>query len=165
MDYLSNIDIEGGCGRPPAVDNGDIVDTPKATYVQSESVTYQCQKFYIMEGSARVTCQNGRWSQTPTCRVACTANEEDMREHNIRLKWSYRNKIYVEDGNTVEFVCLKGYKPHPNTRSFRINCLDGKFDFPDCIPVCIFSEKYYNSPIYLSPSIFIYLLYTSISNH
>ncbi|ETE59162.1 Complement factor H, partial [Ophiophagus hannah] len=127
------VSIEGGCGRPPAVDNGDIVDTPKATYAQSESVTYQCQNLYIMEGSARVTCQNGRWSQTPTCRVACTANEEDMREHNIRLRWSNGDKIYSEDGNTVEFVCLRGYKPHPNTRSFRINCVDGKFDFPDCI--------------------------------
>ncbi|KAK9403965.1 complement factor H-related protein 1-like [Crotalus adamanteus] len=66
--------IEGGCGRPPAVDNGDIIDTLKEIYVDSEDVTYQCQYLYIMEGSARVTCQNGRWSQTPKCRVPCTAN-------------------------------------------------------------------------------------------
>uniref|UniRef100_A0A670ZLE2 Sushi domain-containing protein n=1 Tax=Pseudonaja textilis TaxID=8673 RepID=A0A670ZLE2_PSETE len=127
-------DIGGKCGRPPPVENGDIVDISKATYFPSETVTYQCQNFYTMEGSPRVTCQNGLWSQTPICRAACTANEEDMRVHNIKLRWSNRNKIYVEDGTTVEFVCLRGYKPHPNTRSLRANCVDGKFDYPDCIP-------------------------------
>ncbi|ETE57789.1 Complement factor H, partial [Ophiophagus hannah] len=128
-------DTGGKCGHPPPMENGDIVDSPKATYFPSETVTYQCQNFYTMEGSPRVTCQNGHWSQTPTCRVSCTASEEDMREHNIRLRWSNRNKIYSEDGNRVEFTCLRGYKPHPNTRSLRANCVDGKFDYPDCIPV------------------------------
>uniref|UniRef100_A0A670ZLE7 Sushi domain-containing protein n=1 Tax=Pseudonaja textilis TaxID=8673 RepID=A0A670ZLE7_PSETE len=134
IDSVSIIDIGGKCGRPPPVENGDIVDISKATYFPSETVTYQCQNFYTMEGSPRVTCQNGLWSQTPICRAACTANEEDMRVHNIKLRWSNRNKIYVEDGTTVEFVCLRGYKPHPNTRSLRANCVDGKFDYPDCIP-------------------------------
>ncbi|XP_058033275.1 complement factor H isoform X2 [Ahaetulla prasina] len=126
-------DIEGKCGRPPHVANGDITDLPKPVYLHSESVTYQCQNFYTMQGSPRVTCQNGRWSQTPTCRVACTASEEDMREHNIRLKWTNGDKIYSEDGNTVEFVCLRGYKRHPNTRSLRVSCVDGKFEYPLCI--------------------------------
>uniref|UniRef100_A0A670ZL25 Sushi domain-containing protein n=1 Tax=Pseudonaja textilis TaxID=8673 RepID=A0A670ZL25_PSETE len=61
------LDIEGGCGHPPAVDNADIVELLKETYIQSESVTYQCQNLYIMKGSARVTCQNGHWSKAPTC--------------------------------------------------------------------------------------------------
>uniref|UniRef100_A0A8C6X729 Sushi domain-containing protein n=1 Tax=Naja naja TaxID=35670 RepID=A0A8C6X729_NAJNA len=64
---LKCVNIEGGCGRPPAVDNADIVEMLKETYIQSESITYQCQNLYIMEGSARVTCQNGRWSKAPIC--------------------------------------------------------------------------------------------------
>ncbi|XP_070795407.1 complement factor H-related protein 2-like [Pituophis catenifer annectens] len=129
------VDIEGKCGRPPRVENGDIVDSIKPIYLHSESVIYQCQNFYAMQGSPRVTCQNGHWSQTPTCRVPCTASEEDMREHNIRLKWKRADKIYSEDGNIVEFVCLRDYKPHPNSRPLRVNCVDGKFDYPDCIPI------------------------------
>ncbi|XP_070797073.1 complement factor H isoform X2 [Pituophis catenifer annectens] len=127
-------DIGGKCGRPPYVENGDIVDSPKLIYLHSESVTYQCQNYYTMQGSPRVTCQNGHWSQTPTCRVACTASQEDMREHNIRLKWANGDKIYSTDGNVVEFVCLRNYILHPDTRSLRVNCVDGKFNYPRCIP-------------------------------
>ncbi|XP_060546372.1 complement factor H-related protein 1-like isoform X2 [Pantherophis guttatus] len=127
-------DIGGKCGRPPYVENGDIVDSPKLIYLHSESVIYQCQNYYTMQGSPRVTCQNGRWSQTPTCRAACSASEEDLREHNIRLKWDNGDKIYSQDGNVVEFVCLRNYIPHPDTRSFRVNCVDGKFNYPRCIP-------------------------------
>uniref|UniRef100_A0A670Y8S2 Sushi domain-containing protein n=1 Tax=Pseudonaja textilis TaxID=8673 RepID=A0A670Y8S2_PSETE len=132
------VTLGGKCGLPPVVENGDILDSPKPIYFPSETVTYQCQNFYTMEGSPRVTCQNGHWSQPPTCRVACTANEEDMRVRNIKLRWSNRDKIYSEDGTTVEFVCLRGYKPHPNTRSLRANCVDGKFDYPDSM-----EEKHY----------------------
>ncbi|XP_058032295.1 complement factor H-like isoform X6 [Ahaetulla prasina] len=128
-------DIGENCGRPPHVENGDITDLSKPIYLHSERVIYQCQNFYTIEGSPNVTCQKGRWSQTPTCRAACTVSKEDMREHNIRLKWRYGDKIYSEDGNTVEFVCLIGYKQHPNTRSLRVNCVDGKFDYPYCIPI------------------------------
>ncbi|XP_070797076.1 complement factor H-related protein 1-like isoform X2 [Pituophis catenifer annectens] len=129
------VNIWGKCGRPPYVENGGFVNLPKAIYLHSESVIYRCQNFYTMQGSPRVTCQNGRWSQTPTCRAACTASQEEMREHNIRLKWDNGDKIYAEHGNVVEFVCLRGSKPHPDTRSFRVNCVDGKFNYPRCIPI------------------------------
>ncbi|KAK9403966.1 complement factor H-like [Crotalus adamanteus] len=127
-------DIGGKCGRPPPVENGDITDLPKANYFQSESVTYQCQNLYTMEGSSRVTCHNGHWSQTPTCRAACTVNEEDKRQHNIRLKWSNGDKIYSADGNIVEFECIRRHKLHPNSGALRVNCVNGKFDYPHCIP-------------------------------
>uniref|UniRef100_A0A8C7E294 Sushi domain-containing protein n=1 Tax=Naja naja TaxID=35670 RepID=A0A8C7E294_NAJNA len=133
----------GKCGRPPVVDNGDIVDSPKPIYFPSETVTYQCQNFYTMEGSPIVTCQNGHWSRAPRCRGACTASEEDMREHNIKPRWGNRNKIYSEDGDSIQFECRRGYKPPPNRRSLRAYCVNGKFDYPDCIPVCIFSENYF----------------------
>ncbi|KAL7984830.1 hypothetical protein Chor_003400, partial [Crotalus horridus] len=134
-DSVCIIDIGGKCGRPPPVENGDITDSPKANYFQSESVTYQCQNLYTMEGSSRVTCHNGHWSQTPTCRAACTVNEEDMRQHNIRLKWSNGDKIYSADGNIVEFECIRHHKIHPNSGALRVNCVNGKFDYPHCIPV------------------------------
>uniref|UniRef100_A0A8C5WRF1 Sushi domain-containing protein n=1 Tax=Laticauda laticaudata TaxID=8630 RepID=A0A8C5WRF1_LATLA len=147
--------IGGKCGPPPPVENGDILASPKPIYFPSETVTYQCQNFYTMEGSPEVTCQSGHWSEPPTCRGI------------IVLLWysSFsRNKIFSEDGNTVEFVCRRGYKPHPNIRSLRVNCVEGKFDCPICIPVCIFSENYFNSPIltflpfvYICIPIYLYL--------
>ncbi|KAG8148157.1 hypothetical protein E2320_022336 [Naja naja] len=88
-----------------------------------------------MEGSPIVTCQNGHWSRAPRCRGACTASEEDMREHNIKPRWGNRNKIYSEDGDSIQFECRRGYKPPPNRRSLRAYCVNGKFDYPDCIPI------------------------------
>uniref|UniRef100_A0A8C5S007 Uncharacterized protein n=1 Tax=Laticauda laticaudata TaxID=8630 RepID=A0A8C5S007_LATLA len=90
--------IGGKCGPPPPW----------------RMETFCAKISYTMEGSPRVTCQNSHWSQPPTCRVACTANEEDMRVYNIKLRWSNRNKIYSEDG------------------SREANCVDGKFDYPTC---------------------------------
>ncbi|XP_070602461.1 complement factor H-related protein 1-like isoform X4 [Erythrolamprus reginae] len=128
-------DIGGGCGRPLPVENGDIVELPKATYLQSETVTYQCQNFYTMRGSRRVTCRNGRWSETPTCTAACTTDEGDMSERNITLKYNRREgKIYSEDGDRVQFICRRGYKPNPN-KAFTVYCVDGKFDYPNCTPI------------------------------
>ncbi|KAM6453988.1 complement factor H-like isoform 2-T2 [Liasis olivaceus] len=126
-------DMKGKCGRPPFVDDADILESLKSSYSSYESVTYQCQNRYTMEGSPRVTCQNGHWSQTPTCRVPCTTSEEDMTKNNIMLKWTYSEKIYSEAGNTVEFRCKRGYHPHPNSRPFRVPCVDGKFQYPRCI--------------------------------
>ncbi|KAM6453979.1 complement factor H isoform 2-T2 [Liasis olivaceus] len=126
-------DMKGKCGRPPFVDDADIVQSLKSSYSSYEFVTYQCQNRYTMEGSPRVTCQNGHWSQTPTCRVPCTASEEDMRKNNIMLKWTQSEKIYSEAGNTVEFRCKRGYHPHQNSRPFRVPCVDGKFQYPRCI--------------------------------
>ncbi|XP_063154461.1 complement factor H-related protein 1-like [Candoia aspera] len=98
-------DIGGRCGRPPHVDDGDIVEIPNSYYNTNDRVTYQCQHRYKMIGSPRVTCQNGYWSQTPTCRVPCTASEEDMRQHKIKLRWKPDDKIHSEAGREVDFEC------------------------------------------------------------
>lgn len=73
--------------------------------------------------------------------VACTVNAEDMRLRNIRLKWENWDKIYSTDGNVVEFVCLGGYIPHPHTRSLRVYCVNGEFDYPSCIRYVYFQKN------------------------
>ncbi|XP_063154459.1 complement factor H-related protein 5-like [Candoia aspera] len=127
------LDLGGTCGRPPPVDNADILETPKAEYHAYESVTYQCQNLYKMEGTPTVTCQNGNWTEKPTCRVPCTASEEVMRQHNIKLRWKPDDKIYSEAGKVVEFECKRGYQPDPASGLFRVPCIDGKFQYPRCI--------------------------------
>ncbi|XP_039184123.1 complement factor H-like [Crotalus tigris] len=106
-------------------------------YIEGNNITFTCNKGYSPANQqSTVTCTKRGWSPPPRCivTVPCTASVEDMREHNIRLKWTNGDKIYFADGNIVEFQCIRGHKPRPNTRSFRVQCVDGKFDLPDCIP-------------------------------
>uniref|UniRef100_A0A803TP19 Sushi domain-containing protein n=1 Tax=Anolis carolinensis TaxID=28377 RepID=A0A803TP19_ANOCA len=63
---VSPVDVEK-CGRPPSIENGDILDLVKEQYESGERVIYKCQRFYNMEGNAAVNCQNGNWSDTPKC--------------------------------------------------------------------------------------------------
>ncbi|EPQ20850.1 Complement factor H [Myotis brandtii] len=57
----------GKCGRPPAIDNGDITTYPSSVYAPGSSVEYQCQAYYELEGNRRITCRDGQWSEPPKC--------------------------------------------------------------------------------------------------
>ncbi|XP_067323683.1 complement factor H-like isoform X3 [Anolis sagrei] len=121
----------GKCGRPPSIENGDIIDLLKQEYESGESVTYKCQRFYAMEGNAVVSCQDGHWSEPPECKEPCTASEEDMEHNNIRLRWSQAEKVYSQDGDITEFACKSGYSPVvPFTH--RVRCVNGAFEYPRC---------------------------------
>ncbi|ETE57041.1 Complement factor H, partial [Ophiophagus hannah] len=125
--------VDVRCSSPSEIPNGQITSVIKAKYLPQEKVYYRCNTGYYLLGTPFITCSKNHWTETPRCAAACTANEEDMREHNIKLRWGNRNKIYSEDGNRVEFICLRGYKPHPNAGSLTAYCANGKFDYPDCI--------------------------------
>nr|XP_060630534.1 complement factor H-like isoform X2 [Anolis sagrei ordinatus] len=122
----------GKCSRPPSIENGDIIDLLKQEYKSGESVTYKCQRFYAMEGTAVVSCQDGHWSEPPECKVPCTASEEDMERNNIRLKWSRAEKLYSQDGDITEFICRRGYSPVVPLSQFRVRCVNGAFEYPLC---------------------------------
>ncbi|XP_025030814.1 complement factor H-related protein 5-like [Python bivittatus] len=129
------LDLGETCGRPPPLDNGDILEIAKVQYLSGESVTYQCQSYHRMEGSPKVTCENGHWMEKPRCIVPCTASEEDMIYHNIQLRWRQSAKLYIANGDAAEFQCKGGYQPHPNSRPFRVTCTEGKFQYPHCTKV------------------------------
>ncbi|XP_067323699.1 complement factor H isoform X1 [Anolis sagrei] len=121
----------GKCDRPPSIENGDITDLVKQEYKSGEYVTYKCQRYHNMDGNAVVRCQNGRWSDTPKCIEPCTASEEDMERNNIRLRWSWDEKIYSKDGDITEFTCKRGYPVVPLSQ-FRVRCVNGTFEYPRC---------------------------------
>lgn len=125
--------VGGRCDRPPSIDNGDILEMAKLEYTSGEKVHYKCQNMYTMEGNAEVSCYNGHWSDPPSCIVPCTASEEDMKINNIRLAWRGGTKIYSEAGDTVEFACRSGFVPQPGSPEFRVQCRDGRFEYPRCI--------------------------------
>ncbi|XP_059533628.1 complement factor H-related protein 2-like isoform X11 [Myotis daubentonii] len=129
----SRIKSTGQCGRPPAIDNGDITTYPLAVYSPGSSVEYQCQAYYELEGNRRITCRDGQWSEPPKCLDACVISEEIMEAHNIELRYSYAKKIYTRTNDFVEFRCRRGYYPELSPASaFRAQCREGKLEYPTC---------------------------------
>ncbi|XP_072854192.2 complement factor H-related protein 1 [Pogona vitticeps] len=125
--------VAGRCDRPPSIDNGDILEMAKSEYLSGEKVHYKCQNLYRMDGNAEVTCDNGHWTQPPTCIVPCSTSEEDMKMNNIQLKWKYDSKLYAESGDITEFACRWGYRADRNSPPFRVQCIDGRFEYPRCV--------------------------------
>ncbi|XP_033006976.1 complement factor H [Lacerta agilis] len=125
---------EGKCGPPPPIENGDFLGTATSEYMPGASVRYKCQAHYNMQGDEYVQCDNGHWTDTPTCIAPCTATEEDMNQNNIRLKWVSNKKIYSASGDVTEFACKWGFQQDPSSPPFRATCTEGKLDYPRCIP-------------------------------
>ncbi|XP_023603734.1 complement factor H-like [Myotis lucifugus] len=122
----------GQCGRPPAIDNGDITTFPSPVYPPGSSVEYQCQAFYELEGNRRITCRDGQWSEPPKCLDACVISEEIMEKHNIELRYSYAKKIYSRTNDFVEFRCREDYRKVSPASAFRVQCHEGKMEYPSC---------------------------------
>ncbi|XP_018767612.3 complement factor H [Serinus canaria] len=122
----------GRCGTPPAIQSGELLVFPLQEYQEGETVEYKCPDFYILEGSSTITCRNGQWTDPPACLMACTASEEDMDSNNIELKWVGQAKLYSTSGDYIEFRCKPGYLAHPNSSSFRVQCVQGTLKYPRC---------------------------------
>ncbi|XP_070257385.1 sushi, von Willebrand factor type A, EGF and pentraxin domain-containing protein 1-like [Myotis yumanensis] len=125
-------DSTGQCGPPPAIDNGDVTTYISPFYAPGSSVEYQCQAYYKLGGNRRITCLDGQWSEPPKCLDACVISEEIMKEHNIQLKWSYAKKIYSGTNDYVEFLCRPPYRRVSPASAFRVQCHEGKLEFPTC---------------------------------
>ncbi|XP_038614260.1 complement factor H isoform X2 [Tachyglossus aculeatus] len=125
---------EGGkCGPPPPINNGDITSFTFAEYPSGAQVEYKCQNLYKLEGSKVVRCENGQWSNPPSCLDACTASQEDMMRNNIKLRWENHKKLYSETGDIIEFACKNGYTKAQGSPPFRAQCIQGKLTYPNCV--------------------------------
>ncbi|XP_074858495.1 complement factor H-related protein 2-like [Carettochelys insculpta] len=122
----------GKCGRPPVIDGGDILVFPKEEYVSGSRLEYKCQHFHRMQGSAIVICESGQWTDPPVCLEPCITSPEEMAKRNIHLKWTSKTKIYVQGGDLVELECNNGYVRDPTSSAFRVECVQGKLEYPKC---------------------------------
>ncbi|XP_043925281.1 coagulation factor XIII B chain-like [Protopterus annectens] len=125
------------CGEPPRINNGETIETVQSTYKNGLTVTYQCSKYYKLQGNRWVQCRNGRWTTIPTCVVESLECEELPRiRHGDTIEMippPYNN------GLTVTFQCSKNYKLQGKPR---VQCLNGTWTtIPICLEPCIITVE------------------------
>ncbi|XP_077681476.1 complement factor H-related protein 1-like [Eretmochelys imbricata] len=120
------------CGAPPEVTNATIVNNEEGRYLPGARVQYKCQEGFESMGLNDVICEDGEWSQPPTCQEPCTTSPEVMEKNNIRLRWRTEMKLYSEGGDFIEFDCKNGYASNPPSSAFRVQCVEGKLAYPKC---------------------------------
>nr|XP_033818059.1 complement factor H isoform X2 [Geotrypetes seraphini] len=121
------------CNQPPSIFNGATEGSQLREYKSGQKVAYRCISYYIMDGSPTVTCQQGRWSDPPTCFEPCTASDYEMEANNIVLKWKDDNKLYVLHGEQVEFACKYNHVILAPSQKLRVTCIRGHLEYPKCI--------------------------------
>ncbi|XP_069593389.1 complement factor H-related protein 5-like isoform X1 [Ranitomeya imitator] len=137
------------CGRPPQILNGEVTATIKDTYDTGSSVTYKCQKYFIVNGHKMIKCQDGNWGEPPVCLEPCTTSETHMHENHITLIWkngnsnhcirsdeneNYAKKCYVKHNQIIKFACLPGYMIY-NKMELISMCNKGTLSYPRCLKV------------------------------
>ncbi|KAF7648104.1 hypothetical protein LDENG_00161550, partial [Lucifuga dentata] len=110
-----------GCGKPPALPDGDTKTSIKYWYHHNDQVEYVCQRDYILEGQPYIICRNGEWIGEIRCLKPCTVDAELMRQHNIEFKHRDTNKLYVPHNDAIEFRCTWGHR-HVSTVSMQNSC-------------------------------------------
>ncbi|XP_075038724.1 coagulation factor XIII B chain-like isoform X2 [Mixophyes fleayi] len=132
---LPPICIEQGqsCSAPPLVTYGEVKSLIQKQYTSGSTVEYQCQHYYIAQGSLNITCKNGHWSDPPVCLEPCTVGHIELSKNNIQLRWKHVDKLYAEHGTIIEFLCLPGFQIQTSSSTFKSKCDRGKLVYPKCV--------------------------------
>ncbi|CAM5134790.1 unnamed protein product, partial [Eretmochelys imbricata] len=114
------------CGAPPEVTNATIVNNEEGRYLPGASVEYKCQEGFESMGLNDVICEDGEWSQPPTCQdVTCGAPPEVTNATIVNNE----EGRYLP-GARVQYKCQEGFE------SMGLNdviCEDGEWSQP---PTC-----------------------------
>ncbi|NXL31089.1 F13B factor, partial [Glaucidium brasilianum] len=128
------LEMQQDCTSPPVIKNGVLLGPLLTSYKNGSSVEYGCQHYHFLDGPSTVYCEQGNWSEKPTCLEPCTLNVTDMNRNNIELKWRQEDLIFLH-GDLIEFECKQGYNflqttiPSPG----RTQCNHGRLTYPKCI--------------------------------
>ncbi|XP_019343943.2 coagulation factor XIII B chain isoform X1 [Alligator mississippiensis] len=125
--------IEMPCGSVPSILNGFPEGRLKDHYKPGETVHYQCQEGFNITGTPNIICKAGNWTKSPTCEDACKASPEIMKKNNIQLRWKSKDKLTPNSEDFIEFYCKLGYVRDPTSSEFRVQCLEGRLQYPKCI--------------------------------
>ncbi|XP_043860155.1 coagulation factor XIII B chain isoform X2 [Dromiciops gliroides] len=129
------IENNENCKPPPEIDHGTIVDELLPSYVTGSSVEYRCNIYYLLNGSQKSECVQGKWSTPPICLEPCIVNADHMNNNNIEMKWNIEGERYFLHGDNIDFICKQGYELSPSTRPSEliVRCNRGELKYPTCI--------------------------------
>ncbi|XP_074173165.1 complement factor H isoform X2 [Rhinolophus sinicus] len=114
--------IKVECTDTPTVGHARLVSNQKKSYSSGEELTYECDKYYQMEGSNIVQCIKGKWIGEPTCRDVSCANPPAVE--NARLVDEMPKYL---PGDTVHYECIGPLTLFGNRE---VMCLNGTWTEP-----------------------------------
>ncbi|XP_065179367.1 sushi, von Willebrand factor type A, EGF and pentraxin domain-containing protein 1-like [Sycon ciliatum] len=112
------------CPTPSAISNGKALFT---TTMYRDSVMYECDVGYVLDGQPRATCQSdGQWSQPPPVCVRGVCGDPGTPENGHRTLPS------LSVGERVQYFCNPGFSL--NGPQQRVCLVDGTWDarLPTC---------------------------------
>ncbi|KAF1589915.1 Coagulation factor XIII B chain, partial [Eudyptes moseleyi] len=135
--YLSPylvLEMQQNCTSPPVIENGVVLGPLLTSYKNGSSVEYGCQRYHFLDGPSTVYCEQGNWTEQPTCLEPCILNVTNMNSNNIELKWRQEELIFLH-GDLIEFECKQGYNFLQTTilSPGRTQCNHGRLKYPKCI--------------------------------
>ncbi|KAJ1171873.1 hypothetical protein NDU88_003730 [Pleurodeles waltl] len=124
------------CLEPPKLKNSEEQRT-RSSYEHGETVTYSCNRNYILYGPQTITCENGRWTSPPQCIGRGSCSKPPTINNGKRIMPA--NKRYFYSDDTVTYQCDAGYRI---TGSNESTCIGGRWT---ATPTC--SESPCNVPL------------------
>ncbi|NXM70254.1 CFAH factor, partial [Serilophus lunatus] len=117
-----------GCGPPPEITNGSIVNDSVEQYQHEDRKQYECNLTFKLVGSKEIQCVDGQWSPPPSCiedKMPCGSPSSIP---NVDLYQEDQTQFLHGD----EVIC--GCKPGSgNSKQMKIKCLNGEWK---PLPLC-----------------------------
>ncbi|NXI30986.1 CFAH factor, partial [Sterrhoptilus dennistouni] len=117
-----------GCGPPPEITNGSIVDGSVEQYQHGDRKQYECNGELKLVGSKEIECIDGKWSPPPSCTEDRMPCESPSSIPNVVLHQAEQSQY--SHGDEVTCGCKPG---SDNTEEMKIKCLHGEWK---PLPVC-----------------------------
>ncbi|NWS07731.1 CFAH factor, partial [Motacilla alba] len=128
-----------GCGPPPEIPSGSIVDGSVNQYRHGDRKQYECNGEFKLVGSKEIECIDGQWSSPPSCIDDKMPCDSPSSIPNVVLHQA--DQAQYSHGDEVTCGCKPG---SGNTEKIKIKCLHGEWKpLPVCAdasPQCVIPE-------------------------
>ncbi|XP_030809382.1 complement factor H [Camarhynchus parvulus] len=128
-----------GCGAPPEIRSGRIVDGSAEQYQHGARKQYECNSEFKLVGSKEIECIDGQWSSPPSCIEDKMPCDSPSSIPNVVLHQA--DQAQYSHGDEVTCRCKPG---SDNTEEMKIKCLNGEWKplpvCADAFPQCVIPE-------------------------
>ncbi|NXU39020.1 CFAH factor, partial [Drymodes brunneopygia] len=128
-----------GCGPPPEITHGSVVDGSVEEYQHGDRKQYECNDEFKLVGSKEIECVDGQWSPPPSCIEDKMPCKSPSSIPNVVLH--QEDQTQYSHGDEVTCGCKPG---SDNTEEMKIKCLNGEWrPLPICAdasPQCVIPE-------------------------